>query len=445
VNRRDFIEIGALAAGGALVLRRARAQHAPAHGRPVNAPAQPAPVARGPVRRSYPGGQPAVVTPNGTTLPWRSVSGAKVGHLIAMPIEHEFAPGLQGQCWGYNGSTPGPTIEAVEGDRVRIYVTNRLPEPTTVHWHGMPVPNGMDGVAGLTQKPIAPGQTFKYEFTCTRPGTFMYHPHFDEMTQMALGMMGMLIVHPRNPRGARVDRDFALLTHEWKILPGTRRPDPLAMLDFNVLTFNSKAFPGTESLVVGRNERVRIRLGNLSAMDHHPIHLHGHAFQVTATDGGPIAAAGQWPETSVLVPVGSTRTIEFVANAPGDWALHCHMTHHVMNQMGHDVPVMLGADTRGIDRRVQALVPAHMSMGKRGMGDMGEMQMPVPENSIPMRGGQGPFARIDMGGMFTILKVRDEPDREDGAGFYQHPAGQVADAASAQELAADGIDPGVAR
>jgi hypothetical protein len=361
--------------------------------------------------------------------------------LIAEPLQHEFAPGLTGECWGYNGRTPGPTIEATEGDRVRIYVTNRLPEPTTLHWHGVLVPNGMDGVAGVTQKAIAAGETFKYEFTFTRPGTYMYHPHFDEMTQMALGMVGMIVVHPRTPRGPRVDRDFVLMTHEWKIRPGASRPDPTAMLDFNVLTFNSKAFPATEPLLVGRNERVRIRIGNLSAMDHHPIHLHGHHFNVTATDGGYIPAAGQWPETSVLVPVGSTRTIEFVADAPGDWAMHCHMTHHVMNQMGHDVPVMLGADVQRIDRRVRAVVPAYMSMGATGMGDMADMRMPVPRNSIPMVGGRGQFGTIDMGGMFTILKVRDNPTREDATGWYQHPHGTVADTATAEDLAADGIDP----
>jgi hypothetical protein len=143
------------------------------------------------------------------------------------------------------------------------------------------------------------------------------------------------------------------------------------------------------------------------------------------------------------VPVGSTRTIEFVADAPGDWAMHCHMTHHVMNQMGHDVPVLLGTDGRRAERRVQSVVPAYMAMGQNGMGDMSEMDMPVPRNSIPMRGGRGPFGVIDMGGMFTILKVRDKVGAADAAGWYEHPKGTVADAASAQELAADGVDPNV--
>ena len=139
-----------------------------------------------------------VMTPNGWTLPYKLVDGVKVFHLIAEPVQHEFAPGLVGDCWGYNGTTPGPTIEAVEGDRVRIYVTNRLPEPTSVHWHGILLPSGMDGVSGLTQKPIAPGETFTYEFTLRQHGTHMYHPHFDEMTQMALGMQG-LQTWPKHP------------------------------------------------------------------------------------------------------------------------------------------------------------------------------------------------------------------------------------------------------
>lgn len=430
MQRREFIGLSTLATGTALA---AAVTPAPAR----------ASTERNIVERNVvaPGGQPAVITPNGKTLPWRRVGNVKVGHLIAQPVDHEFAPGLRADCWGYNGGTPGPTIEAVEGDRWRFYVTNRLPEPTSLHWHGVIVPSGMDGVAGLTQKSIQPGETYKYEFTFTRPGTYMYHPHWDEMTQMALGMVGMIVVHPRVPRGPRVDRDFALMTHEWKIRPGTRRPDPTEMTDFNVLTFNSKAYPGTAPLVVGKGERVRLRFGNLGAMDHHPIHLHGFSFKVTATDGGYIPEGAQWPETTVLVPVGTTRTVEFVADNPGDWAMHCHMTHHVMTQMGHGVPNLIGADPARIDRRVEKLVPGYMTMGHDGMGAMTEMKMPAPANSLPMRSTPGPYGPIDMGGMFTILKVRENPDAEDGSGWYQPPPGTLADVASPSDLQADGVDP----
>ncbi len=423
MNRRELMQLGLLA-GSALVSREALAK-AVASTQPVVAP----------------GGQRAVVTPNGSSLQWKVVGGVKVGHLIAHELDHEFAPGLKCKVWGYNGSSPGPTLELTEGDKVRIYVTNRLPEPTTVHWHGVILPNGMDGVSGLNQRAIKPNETFLYEFTFKRAGTFMYHPHFDEMTQMALGMMGMIVVHPRAPKGPKVDRDFVLMSHEWSIEPGAARPDPNAMDDFNLLTFNSKAFPATDPLVMGLGERVRIRIGNLSPMDHHPIHLHGVSAELTWTDGGEVPSSARHPDTTFLVPVGAIRVFEFVTTEPGDWAMHCHMTHHVMNQMGHGFPVMLGADAARIDKRVQALVPKYMTMGHDGMGSMSAMEMPAPENSIPMRGGSGPFGSIDMGGMFTILKVRERPTEADVLGWYQHPKGTVAEVATAAQLAADGIDP----
>jgi FtsP/CotA-like multicopper oxidase with cupredoxin domain len=430
MDRRSFLQLGGLATAGSLLVRSVKAA-------PPDSPTPATPVAR---PRALEGtSERAVVTPNGSTLPWRVVDGVKVGHLIAEPVDHEFAPGLRATCWGYNGSTPGPTIEAVEGDRLRIYVTNRLPEPTTVHWHGVFLPNGMDGVSGLNQKPIGLGETYMYEFTVSRPGTFMYHSHFDEMTQIALGMTGMFIVHPRRPRGPKVDRDFVMMTHEWKLDVGASRVDPNEMNDFNLLTFNSKAFPGTQPLLVGLGERVRIRLGNLNPMDHHPIHLHGVSFELTETDGGHVPESARHPETTVLVPVGSVRVIEFVPTEPGDWAMHCHMTHHVMTQMGHGLPPMVGVDTKTLERRMARVDPRYMTMGTTGMGGMGEMDMPIPANSLPMRGGHGPFSYIEMGGMFTVIKVRENPAEADVEGWYQHPPGTVASLADPERMNADGI------
>jgi FtsP/CotA-like multicopper oxidase with cupredoxin domain len=443
VSRRELIVSGAALAGGlALLERQASASQGDAAGRGWD--------------KSYSGGrvdQPArapgvpgkdyrpVITPNGAALPFEVVDGVKVFHLIAEEVLHELAPGLKARCWGYNGRVHGPTIEAVEGDRVRIYVTNRLKAPTTVHWHGVFLPAGMDGVGGLTQPAIEPGQTFRYEWTFRQHGTFMYHPHHDEMTQMALGMMGMLVVHPRNPSaGYRVDRDFAILLSEWSIKPGTMRPDPNAMSEFNVLTMNARAFPGTAPLVCKTGDRVRIRFGNLSAMDHHPIHLHGHYFKLVATDGGDLPPGAQQPETTVLVPTGSTRDVELVATAPGDWPLHCHMTHHIMNQMGHGAHNTTGVKPGKLDQKVQRLVPGYMTMGQNGSADMAEMAMPVPKNSIPMLGGKGPFGTITMGGMFTLLKVRDDlVDASKDPGWYQYPPGTQARLATADELRRDGI------
>lgn len=452
LTRRDLLVTGAAVGGAIAIAKSARAEEPAPHAghgqHDQHAEHAPHAAARPPLRvqkgkRDKPAGwldTGTVITPNGSRLPWKVVAGVKVFHLIAEAVEHEMVEGLTIEAWGYNGQTPGPTIEVEDGDRCRFYVTNRLPEPTTVHWHGVFVPNGMDGVGGLTQKAIPPGETYVYEFTMSKPGTFMYHPHFDEMIQIALGMQGMIVVHPRgHTREPRV-RDYALMLSEWKIEPGARRPDPLEMNDFNMLTFNSKAFPSTEPLVAEQGDLVRIRMGNLSPMDHHPIHLHGHAFEIVETDGGRVPQSARIPETTALVPVGAVRVVEFRADAPGDWPLHCHMTHHVMNQMGHDSPVMIGADLRAGERRLRKLLPGYMTMGETGMGAMAEMSMPGPENSVPMKGGPGPFGLIDMGGMFTLVKIRKRLTGTGDPGFYAHPERTVASSASEAQLRRDGVD-----
>jgi FtsP/CotA-like multicopper oxidase with cupredoxin domain len=443
ITRRQFVQKSAVAAGAAtagIVVASNLISQAELHGQspdvsnpgPNLAPAQPEVDYR------------PVLTPNNPKLPWKIVDGAKVFHLIAEDVEHEFAPGLRAKCWGYNGSVHGPTIEAVEGDRVRLYVTNRLPEPTTVHWHGILLPNGMDGVGGLTQHLIQPGETFKYEFPLRQHGTFMYHPHHDEMTQMGLGMMGLFIIHPRGIHQAP-DRDFAIMLSEWKIVPGTSRPDPMEMTEFNVLTMNGAVYPGTEPLVVKQGERARIRFGNLGAMEHHPIHLHGYNFKVVEKGGSPVPESAQYFDDTILVPVGSTRAIEFTADTPGDWAMHCHMTHHVMNQMGHGALNLIGVNTDKIDDKVRStLIPGFMNMGQDGMGDMTDMGMDVPKNSIPMVGGKGQYDPITMGGMFTILKVRPDLTSYDDPGWYRHPAGTLASVALADDLKRDGISDGKA-
>ncbi|MGE3626391.1 MAG: multicopper oxidase domain-containing protein, partial [Hyphomicrobiales bacterium] len=280
-----------------------------------------------------------------------------------------------------------------------------------------------------------------YEWTWVQHGTFMYHSHHDEMTQMGMGLMGMIVVHPRKPKRPRPDRDFAIMLSEWEIKPGTWRPDTNAFSGFNTLTMNAKAYPGTEPLVAKLGDRIRIRIGNLSAMDHHPIHLHGYAFQITETDGGEIPEAGIWPETTVLVSVGNTRNIEFIADNPGDWAMHCHMTHHVMNQMGHEIPNMVGVDPRRLNQQMSSLLPAYMTMGEKGMGDMGKhaAHMAMPENSIPMVGANGPYDYITMGGMFTILKVREGIASYEDPGWYNPPEGTLARKATTEEMENDGI------
>jgi FtsP/CotA-like multicopper oxidase with cupredoxin domain len=423
LTRRDMLKSAAVAvlAGSATRLKKARAAtHA---------------LSSDPVQEKGSKGKPGsnltyepVITPNGSRLPFKKKNGVKEFHLIAEPIMREFAPGMVVKCWGYNGQSPGPTIEAVEGDRVRILVTNKLPEHTTIHWHGIFLPNGMDGVGGLNQPQIRSGETWIYEFTLRQHGTFMYHPHASEMLQLAMGMMGFFIIHPKQQEQPPVDRDFAIMLHEWAIHPGTYRPDPSVMNDFNIFTFNSKVFPATDHLVVKRGDRVRIRLGNLS-MDEHHIHIHGHRFWITGTDGGKIPKSAQWPETTVLVPVGSTRDIEFVADAVGDWAFHCHKSHHTMNPMAHSLPNMLQVNQEGIEEKIRDILPGYMAMGERGMAEMQDMakHMPGPKNTLPMMMGEGPFGNIEMGGMFTVVKVRDRlKSYDEDPGWYPHPEGSVA-------------------
>ena len=372
-----------------------------------------------------------VVTLNSWTLPFRMKNGWKEFHLVAEPVERELAPGMVARLWGYNGQSPGPTIEVVEGDFVRIFVTNKLPEHTSVHWHGQRLPNGMDGVGGLTQPQIKPGQTFVYEFEARRAGTFMYHPHADEMVQMAMGMMGFWVTHPRSPGAVpgyqNVDRDFCFLLSNYDIEPGSATPKINTMLDFNLFTFNSRVFPGIDSLACRLGDRVRIRIGNLT-MTTHPIHLHGHEFVVAGTDGGWVPSSARWPEVTTSVDVGQMRAIEFEATEPGDWALHCHKSHHTMNAMGHDVPTMIGVDHRGVAEKIMKLVPDYMLMGERGMADMGEMEMALPDNTLPMMTGQGQFGPIEMGGMFTVVKVREGLAKGDykDPGPYRNPPGTVA-------------------
>ena len=370
-----------------------------------------------------------VITPNGWTTPFRMRDNVKEFHLVAEPVVREMSPGFKANLWGYNGQSPGPTIEVVEGDRVRIFVTNKLPEHTSIHWHGQRLPSGMDGVSGLTQPPIPSGKTFVYEFVARRPGTFMYHPHGDEMVQMAMGMMGSWVTHPRedHPLIEHVDRDFCVLLNAYDIEPGAYTPKIMTMLDFNLWSWNSRIFPGIDSFNVRTGDRVRVRFGNLT-MTNHPIHLHGHEFEITGTDGGPTSRGFRTPEVTTDIAVGQMRQIEFLADEAGDWAFHCHKSHHTMNAMGHDVPTMIGVDHTGMAKQIGKLIPDYMVMGERGMADMTEMEMPLPDNTAKMMTGDGPFGSVEMGGMFSMLKVRDDQPKGDYSdpGWFDHPEGTIA-------------------
>src|SRR3979411_1104603 len=239
-SRRGFMGSAAVLAGAGVGVGRSQAAGIPEAATALSPATQP------PLQATNGQNYQPVVTLNGWTLPWRMNGDWKEYHLVAEPALREMAPGMKAHLWGYNGQSPGPTIEAVEGDKVRIFVTNKLPEHTTVHWHGMLLPSGMDGVGGLTQPHIPPGKTFVYEFQLEKHGTFMYHPHADEMVQMAMGMMGMFVVHPCDPTFRPVDRDFVFIMSSYLIDPGTYLPKVTEMTDFNMWTWNSRVFPGID-------------------------------------------------------------------------------------------------------------------------------------------------------------------------------------------------------
>ena len=295
-------------------------------------------------------------TPDVPQLPWRMVGGAKEFHLIAEPVKQELIPGKFVNLWGYNGSAPGPTIQVNQGDRVRIIVENHLPEPTSMHWHGFEIPIEMDGAPGSSQDPIPPGGHFVYEFTLHQAGTFFYHSHM--AMQEMMGMIGAFIMHPKEAYDPPVDKDFAIILQEFAILPNNTIPNSMNM-EFNWLTFNGKAGPATTPLIVRVNDRVRLRFINLG-MDHHPIHVHGHTFVVTGTEGGRQPKTTWGPKNTVLVGVAEASDVEFVANNPGDWMIHCHLPHHMMNQMSS----VVGPMTRG-----SSGIPAGLGM-EEGMGTL---------------------------------------------------------------------------
>ena len=438
LSRRNFLGGSAVALASVAAIS-GRGQAATIPEAPTAASSDMQPPVPPPSGQDY---QP-VVTLNGWTLPWRMNGEWKEFHLVAEPVTREIAPGMKVNLWGYNGQAPGPTIEAVEGDKVRIFVTNKLPEHTTVHWHGMLVPNGMDGVGGVTQPHIPPGKTFVYEFVLKGSGTFMYHPHSDEMVQMAMGMMGMLVVHPKDPNFRRVDRDFVFLMSAYRFDPGTALPKVAEMTDFNIWTLNARVFPGIDVMPVRLNDRVRIRMGNLT-MTAHPMHLHGHHFAVSCTDGGWVPESARWQEATTDVPVGAVRAIDFVADASGDWAFHCHKSHHTMNAMGHNVVNLIGAPKRALAKAVKSAASGAMAMGTDGMGMMAEMEMPLPDNTLPMMTGSGQFGPIEMGGMFTVMKVREDlaPNDYKDPGPYKHPSGTVAHEVSVAEAGEPSRQPG---
>lgn len=275
-----------------------------------------------------------VEAPDLPKLTWRTIGGVKEFQLNCMAVKQEFLPGIFMNVFGFNGSMPGPTIEATQGERVRIVVRNQLPEPTAMHWHGFELPIAMDGVPGLVQDLIAPGGEYTYEFDLHQTGTFFYHAHVP--MQEAMGMVGLFIIHPKVAYDPPVDRDFGLIYQNFYIPPNSNTADT-SLMDWNWHTINGRCGPYSTPMVVKHGERVRVRLVNFSPMQHHPIHFHGHTFWLTGTEGGRIPQSAWIPRNTTLVGVAEAQDFEFIAFNPGDWIFHCHMVHHMMNHMVRQV------------------------------------------------------------------------------------------------------------
>jgi len=315
-TRRNFFKDAAFFGAGLLGINsQLRAQSSESHGRTAH--------------NVQPSASPPVLTPDVPDLAYQTDGGVKVFHLLAEPVRRKIAPFKTVDAWGYNGTTPGPTIQVQQGDRVRVIFENKLPESTSLHWHGLEVPIEQDGVPWISQKPVAPGQTYTYEFTVHQEGTFFYHAH--SAMQEMMGQIGFFIAHPKTPYRPHADHDYGLILQEWAVLPGNTVPNSAAM-EFNWLTFNGLSAPAITPMLARLGSRVRLRIVNLG-MDHHPIHLHGNQFVVTGTEGGRAPESTWCPMNTVLVGVAQARVIEFDAKYPGAWMVHCHLPHHMMNSM----------------------------------------------------------------------------------------------------------------
>lgn len=267
-------------------------------------------------------------------------NGVKEFFLTAEEFKWEYAEGKYVHAWGYNGQIPGPEIRVTEGDKVRIFVVNKLPVGTSMHWHGIDVPYTQDGMPGFSQIAISPGVTKAYEFVAKPAGTHFYHTHGsthgDEAMQLDMGLSGAFVIEPKN--FARPDKDITLVLDEWATgMNGVNMSSMMtsgmgggghAMMNYNVYTVNGRTFPDVPEIAVKAGERVRIRLINAGTSTIHPMHLHGHQFKVVATDGNPVPVASQLTKNTIALNPGETYDIEFVAENPGVWLFHCHELHH---------------------------------------------------------------------------------------------------------------------
>jgi FtsP/CotA-like multicopper oxidase with cupredoxin domain len=282
------------------------------------------------------GVEAATVEHGAQLLPYKMDGDTKVFELTARPVRWKILPDVIVTAWSYNGMVPGPLIRVTEGDKVRIILHNRLPVPTTIHWHGLLLPNNMDGVPDMTQPPVQPGQDFTYEFPVRQNGTYWYHSHFHSDVQLPVGLYGPLIIDPKVQSGPLPDVDQVLMLSEWRWLEGDTYPAmPMAGMEPNYFTINGKAFPATQEITLKKGQRLRLRFVGAGQFIH-PMHIHGPAFKITATDGHPVPESQQLTKDTVLVGPGERYDVDWVASEVGQWMLHCHIPHHTTN--AHEEP-----------------------------------------------------------------------------------------------------------
>jgi FtsP/CotA-like multicopper oxidase with cupredoxin domain len=404
-NRRNFLQT-AFGAGAGMFASRASAERT-THS--TNTASQVAP--RGGYQGNSSGSLSKVDSHNGAVantpvvttdlgdLPFEVDGDIKVFRLTAHVFKRQIAPNKTIDVWGYNGSAPGPTIQVTQGDKVRVIFKNELPEATSMHWHGFEDEIGNDGMPGISQEPVRPGATFVYNFVIKQEGTYFYHSHM-AMQEMA-GMLGAFIMHPRVPYRPHCEKDFVISLQEYAVLANSTTPNTM-MMEFNWLLLNGKAGPSSTPLIVRQGERVRVRFINLG-MDHHPMHIHGHTFYTTGTEGGRIPETAWWPGNTVLVGVAQSRTVEFVADNPGDWMLHCHLPHHMMNQMSSQAGPMTrmagfpeGKGLRGDDSHGRLTSRGENGDDMQSMSDMPGMSKKM-EPSEPATDPTVPSAALGVG------------------------------------------------
>jgi FtsP/CotA-like multicopper oxidase with cupredoxin domain len=262
----------------------------------------------------------------------RVVDGTKVFNLEASVIEWTILSGQRMAAYAFNRQVPGPRIHVTEGDRLRLEVTNRLPETTAVHWHGLILPNEMDGAAEITQPPIEPGDTYIYEFTARQPGTFFYHTHDEPDRQQALGLYGALLVEPKNGWPHDFDKELVIQIQEWLEREGYTYPAMLMEGALpNFFTINGKSYPDTPSVRLKVGEKLLVRFIGTHNSFIHPMHIHGGPFQIVEADGYPVPEGARLTKDTVNVGPGERYDVIWEAQRPGKWLLHCHIAHHMTN------------------------------------------------------------------------------------------------------------------